>query len=242
MFKLGEEYTKKDLYLLLNVPTEKQKGAWDTGYRKWNNAFYLFANIGTQGRAGTNYNNYWDGNNLMWYAKRSGSLMKELTDPNNQIFLFTRSNNRSPFIFQGEVIAKSFSNKFPYQILWSFKMEIFSVPKGLSDHLLEGTYNRVSINQYERNPEARRQCIRHYGPKCQVCGFTFDIYGNVGQGYIHVHHLKLISSIKQEYIIDPINDLRPVCANCHSVLHLKDPPYEIEELKELLRRNEGKSD
>ncbi|MDY6960261.1 MAG: HNH endonuclease, partial [Halobacteriota archaeon] len=33
---------------------------------------------------------------------------------------------------------------------------------------------------------------------------------------------------------DPVNDLRPVCPNCHAVLHKKKPPYTIEELKNVL--------
>jgi len=36
-----------------------------------------------------------------------------------------------------------------------------------------------------------------------------------------VHHLVPISKIGKKYRVDPIKDLRPVCPNCHAVIHLK---------------------
>jgi predicted HNH restriction endonuclease len=68
-----------------------------------------------------------------------------------------------------------------------------------------------------------------------VCGYSFGAtYGNSAVGYIHVHHLKPLASIGEEYIIDPIKDLRPICANCHAVIHLRQPPYSLEEIKDML--------
>ena len=98
--------------------------------------------------------------------------------------------------------------------------------------LFEGARLVVQVNAFERNPIARQQCIAYHGCNCSVCGFNFnDAYGSSAEGYIHVHHLKPLASIGKEYAIDPINDLRPVCANCHAVIHLRQPPYEIDELK-----------
>ena len=37
------------------------------------------------------------------------------------------------------------------------------------------------MNVYERNPEARRACIDHYGTSCAACGLRFeDMYVPVG--------------------------------------------------------------
>lgn len=103
--------------------------------------------------------------------------------------------------------------------------------------LVEGAACRVSINAYERNPEARRRCIEHYGTSCSICNFNFGaIYGEVAEGYIHVHHLRPLSEIGSEYIVDPINDLRPVCPNCHAVLHRRIPAYSVNEVRALLRK------
>ncbi|WP_415405670.1 HNH endonuclease [Sulfurovum sp. CS9] len=102
----------------------------------------------------------------------------------------------------------------------------------------EGSVKQVTINSYERDTDARDKCIEYYGLKCQACDFDFeDVYGDLGAGFIHVHHLVQISSIKEKYIIDPIKDLRPVCPNCHAMLHKrKKKPYTIDELKEIINR------
>jgi 5-methylcytosine-specific restriction protein A len=100
--------------------------------------------------------------------------------------------------------------------------------------LKEGDYLQVQVNAYERNIEARNQCIEYYGLTCSVCSFNFEkVFGEIGKGFIHVHHLTPLSEINQEYEIDPIQDLRPVCPNCHAMLHAKNPPFTIEELKGL---------
>ena len=102
----------------------------------------------------------------------------------------------------------------------------------------EGATKQVRVNVYERNAEARAICIRTYGAKCSVCGFDFGAtFGEIGVGFIHVHHLKPLAKIRQDYKLDPIQDLRPVCPNCHAMLHQRKPDlYTIEELKGILRR------
>jgi hypothetical protein len=100
---------------------------------------------------------------------------------------------------------------------------------------LEGSVHRVLVNAYERNPAARQRCVEHYGANCCICGFNFGtVYGGVAEGFIHVHHLRPLSEIGAEYVIDPVRDLRPVCPNCHAVLHRRDPAYSIEEVKAFL--------
>lgn len=99
----------------------------------------------------------------------------------------------------------------------------------------EGATKKVSVNVYERNPEARKKCLAEYGCVCQVCEFNFeDKYGELGKNFIHVHHLVPLAEIKQEYSLDPIKDLIPVCPNCHAMLHKTQPPIKIDKLKELI--------
>jgi 5-methylcytosine-specific restriction protein A len=103
----------------------------------------------------------------------------------------------------------------------------------------EGARKKITINAYERDQEARRACINHYGPRCFICGFSFGKeYPSLpkAEGYIHVHHLVPLSKIGKNYKIDPIKDLRSVCPNCHAALHLQEPPYNIEEMKEITGR------
>lgn len=98
--------------------------------------------------------------------------------------------------------------------------------------LFEGIKKTVLVNSYERNPIARKKCIEHYGAQCVICDFNFEkVYGNIGIGFIHVHHLTKLSDIGQGYEVNPVKDLRPVCPNCHAMLHQKNPPHTIGELK-----------
>jgi 5-methylcytosine-specific restriction protein A len=126
------------------------------------------------------------------------------------------------------------------EIIWgNFNNSIgFSFPEEIekAEGIFEGAVRRVSVNAYERNPEARRKCIEHYGVTCQICGFDFEkVYGKIGKDFIHVHHLKQISEIGETYQVNPVEDLRPVCPNCHAILHKRKPPYTIEEMKKIFQ-------
>ncbi len=111
-----------------------------------------------------------------------------------------------------------------------------------TDTFREGATSQLLVNAYERSPVARQKCIAHYGTSCSICGFDFsEIYGRVGDGLIHVHHLTPLSDIGQEYEVDPIRDLRPVCPNCHAVIHRRNPPYSIREVKDFLRQTRSSS-
>jgi hypothetical protein len=98
----------------------------------------------------------------------------------------------------------------------------------------EGAVRSVTVNAYERDKEARRCCIQHYGPKCVVCGMDFGTVYGAADGFIHVHHLKALSEIGAEYRVNPVADLRPVCPNCHAVIHLGGQTRSIEDVRKLL--------
>jgi len=104
------------------------------------------------------------------------------------------------------------------------------------DNLTEGAVRQITVNSYERNPVARKKCLEHFGTKCIICELDFGkMYGPLGEGYIHVHHLKPLSEISETYKIDPVNDLQPVCPNCHAIIHRKNPPLAIEQVKDLIK-------
>ena len=86
----------------------------------------------------------------------------------------------------------------------------------------EGKKRAVNVTTYVRNEAAKEECISHYGATCVICKFDFGkTYGADFEGMIHVHHLNMISEYGDERSIDPIKDLRPVCPNCHMVIHSK---------------------
>ena len=113
-------------------------------------------------------------------------------------------------------------------------------PEEVNEKYQEGSVKSVLVNKYERNPIAKTKCIEHFGTQCQICGFKFsEKYGAIFENKIHVHHIKPIAEIGEEYEIDPIKDLIPVCPNCHMVLHSKgkNEVYSVDEVKKMIKNN-----
>jgi HNH endonuclease len=107
------------------------------------------------------------------------------------------------------------------------------------EQYIEGARTKIVVNAYERDLQARAKCIQIYGYKCSVCEFDFEsTYGKHGREYIQVHHLKSLASIGVAYKVNPKNDLRPVCPNCHAMIHRRKPMLTIEELQGILRKEQ----
>lgn len=247
-FREGQLYSREDVYALLAVPLDKRGGNWDTGYTRYEGAFYVFCNIGTPGRTGHDYANRWDGDNLVWFAKtktRPGQPEVEaLVSDTVPVFVFWRDGDRKPFTFAGMASAKRVQGETPVQVVWAFDGRDIAIPEeiGHSAKYLEGSTTQIAVNKYERNRVARARCIDHYGPHCQVCGFDFqNMYGELGANFIHVHHLRELSEIGEEYEVDPITDLRPVCPNCHAMLHRTRPALALDVLKSRITAHGSRS-
>lgn len=105
-----------------------------------------------------------------------------------------------------------------------------------TESFMEGKSKEVTQTRYERNPQARKTCLKHHGYSCQICEFNFEkTFGEIGKGFIHVHHINAIADIGKEYEIDPKNDLIPVCPNCHAMIHSKRPAFTIDEIKTIIK-------
>ncbi len=123
--------------------------------------------------------------------------------------------------------------------VWAYKMSTFRTTEevvGLEKNFFEGSISKIMVNRYERDANARQKCIEHWNSICSVCDFDFEKkYGDLGRGFIHVHHKKELSSIGYDYEVNPIEDLVPVCPNCHAMLHKRKPAFTIEELRKILK-------
>jgi hypothetical protein len=111
------------------------------------------------------------------------------------------------------------------------------LPGEISRPLLyvEGALRRVTVNAYERNNAAVLQCKAANGTVCVVCKFDFGaVYGAEFAGFIHVHHLRPLSEVGGEYVVDPVADLCPVCPNCHAVIHYGGRLRSVDEVRQLL--------
>jgi hypothetical protein len=106
-----------------------------------------------------------------------------------------------------------------------------------AEKLFEGAAKSITVNAYERNRKARTKCIEHHGWNCAVCDYNMaELYGELGEGVVHVHHLRELRSLGEEYEVDPIEDLRPVCPNCHAILHTTSPALSIKKLRKILSK------
>ena len=103
----------------------------------------------------------------------------------------------------------------------------------------EGELGEATIATHKRNIQARNKCIQSKGTKCFICGFDFEkTYGDLGKGFIHIHHIPPLSGRDGLYEIDVENDLFPVCPNCHAMLHRrKDSTLSVDELKRIIQQN-----
>lgn len=132
--------------------------------------------------------------------------------------------------FRAEILDKAYTESKP---------NLGLLPEQIDNpqDFYEGTSQQIAVNIYERNPKARSACIEHYGAKCIICGFSFqEKYGDIGKDFIHVHHIKPLGEIGAEYKVDPINDLCPVCPNCHAMLHRRKPTFSVNELRSKIKK------
>lgn len=122
------------------------------------------------------------------------------------------------------------------------------IPKGFdvrSDEVrpaefLEGVSKlRVHITR-ERNTQLVKEAKTIWNqrtkgkPVCSVCGFCFaTVYGDIGTEFIEAHHTTPVSDLTSETVM-AVQDLVPVCSNCHAMLHRRQPWLTVDELKTIV--------
>lgn len=106
----------------------------------------------------------------------------------------------------------------------------------IKDRYVEGALRDVQMQRYERSPAARQACLARYGYDCFACGANLQRrYRGLQVELIHVHHEEPLAANPGPREVDPVAEMKPVCPNCHVVIHSKSPPYSIAELRQMLR-------
>lgn len=243
-FVVGKRYTRPEVRAAVGLSPDERGGPWYTGYVQHGLADFIFCNVGLPGRTGHDYNNFFDGEDLIWRGKtasHSGQpTIQRITAAGAEVHIFWREEDRAPFVYAGQAKAVEVGSDSPVTVRWRFPASVTVYPDDLPDSpkapFQEGAAKAVTVNAFERNPAARLTCILHHGTACKVCGLDFGKrYGALGEGFIHVHHKTPLAEIRQNYVIDPVRDLVPVCPNCHAMLHRTMPPRTVEELRALLK-------
>jgi predicted HNH restriction endonuclease len=111
----------------------------------------------------------------------------------------------------------------------------------------EGVKKIVETKVYERSSKLRQIAIDHYTKNgdilCKACQFSFQkFYGEIGKGYIEIHHVKPIFKYEDEELDKTIDkalkNVVPVCSNCHRIIHRNwKNPLEIDYLIEQINQN-----
>lgn len=144
-----------------------------------------------------------------------------------------------------------FKNSFEYDSAIELSSKVFTSKKTKKvliydedDTITEGRISTKTAIVKERSQKLRRAAIEHYTVDgkivCSVCGFDFKkIYGELGDGYIQMHHENPIYQYSDDgfetYISEAVTNMKPLCANCHCMVHRnKGRLISITELKAIM--------
>lgn len=95
------------------------------------------------------------------------------------------------------------------------------------------THQRIERNAALVNAAKARWRSEDLWLRCCVCSMSFlDVYGDLGASFIEAHHVIPLSALV-EAKTPRIEDLAPVCANCHRMLHRRED-VTIESLRSML--------
>lgn len=126
MFEIGNTYTRAEVQERIGAPISSG-GDWGTGYAEFGGRAWIFCNIGSAGRTGADYDNYWSGDRLIWrgkpHTKRGQPQVERILSGKAPVEIFFRTGDRNPFIYAGEGTALSASGEKPITVEWA-------LPKG----------------------------------------------------------------------------------------------------------------
>jgi 5-methylcytosine-specific restriction protein A len=92
----------------------------------------------------------------------------------------------------------------------------------------------------ERQSKHSRAVKKALGTKCMGCTRELaDVYGPIGQGLIHAHHLTPLSRLADGVAVqlNPSTDFAVLCPNCHAIIHRMADVSDVAGLKALIVRD-----
>lgn len=198
----------------------------------------------------TQYDNRFDGE-LLWMdgeEKHSNDLRLMNSLHEDEVHLFYRSENRSPFTYHGQVflveneIKISSPSRFLFSVSNKLPDQVDQIIDEYNPENLEGEKEGLKKLRlhviYERKKSNRDAAIKIHGTTCKACKFNFNLtYGEeLAKSYIEIHHTTSITELNGKQI-DPKVDLVPLCANCHRMAHrAKWKILTVEEIQELIQK------
>jgi 5-methylcytosine-specific restriction protein A len=259
-FLKGAQLTRNEIWKSFNPNSgEKPKGGnWDTGYKVEGDELIAFLNIDSKGRTGHDFENNYDSDaeQITWFGKPNAHsaqpiFQKIIIQKLTPHFFARWDSKNTKFTYLGVGRVIDFQDDIPIEngkktirlkiALSSSRETIGALGNVVNESESQPQFAKkltMFVNRYERDPQKRLECLKHYGYGCQICGFSFEkAYGVLGADFCHVHHIEPLGEVGGESeTLDPIKDLLPVCANCHEMLHRKRIALKPEDLKALVNR------
>lgn len=140
---------------------------------------------------------------------------------------FINDKNKLQNLAHSILISINFDKSFVSQ---SINYEEEEFPEGKILYRVHKCHERnsVLVKKKKQNAMDNNKLI------CEICAFDFyEIYGELGEGYIECHHTVPVSEYKDN-TTTKLNDLVLVCSNCHKMLHRKRPWLKKEQLIKIL--------
>jgi len=182
-------------------------------------------------------------------SHRSNNNMDRYTTYIDGVYKLTTEGEKclAPHIPEFEYL---FSQQFSYSDIKKLTKRLSNTSKKTivyEEIVQEGNTKNKSITVRERSKKLRDAAVQYYsnngGLRCSVCGFSFEEkYGDIGKGFIEIHHEKPIYQYDEEgvesVILSAIQHLKPLCANCHRMIHRNSKkPLSIRELSREIKKH-----
>lgn len=181
-------------------------------------------------------------------------MMKEFTDFKKGIYTLTVAGKKylDDNIETMEYIS---SNPFDYDDIQKLSIDTIETKEEKrkiivydeKEMVVEGKTIFKETKHKKRCTKLRNAVIQKFTKEnghisCSVCGFDFEeVYKELGKGYIEIHHEVPIYQYSDEgfgqYVEEAVKNMKPLCANCHRMIHRQKNPLSIEELKRIVGKN-----
>jgi len=126
-FKVNAQYKRSAIKATIDINPNAKGGPWDTGYATKDGVDFIFCNVGTAGRTGHDYDNYFDGLDLVWRGKTNSHLrqptIQRMTGAGAEVHVFWRAEERDPFTYAGVGRAVKVEDEVPVKVRWTFDRE-----------------------------------------------------------------------------------------------------------------------
>ncbi|MEN2475113.1 hypothetical protein [Burkholderia sp. GS2Y] len=123
-FDFGARYSRRDVARLVGMSDLPKGGPWLTGYAQHEGSYFIFCGVGVPGRTGHYYENYFEGEDLVWSGKtgsrKNQPMIAAMIDVSVEVHIFWRGNDRDDFSYAGLGRAVWVSDDVPVRVRWRF--------------------------------------------------------------------------------------------------------------------------